>query len=62
MSHTADLIALAVLDLAAIAALAAICLVPFRLGRRPLATVVQTPSDRIEPARVAEEWSAEPAA
>ena len=56
MSSTIAIIAVAVLDLAVIAALAAVCLTPFRLGRRrPSATVVvELPRDRLEPSR----WAA----
>jgi hypothetical protein len=54
MSHTANMIAFLLFDLAVIAALALACLVPFRLGRRRIATVVQMPSDRLEP----KQWAA----
>jgi hypothetical protein len=55
MSSTAGIIAVAVLDLAVIAALAAVCLTPFRLGRRQSsAIVVELPHDRLEPSR----WAA----
>ena len=55
MSSTASIIAVAVLDLAVIAALAAVCLMPFRLGRRrPSGTVVELQHDRLEPSR----WAA----
>jgi len=50
MSSAASIAVIAVLDLAVIAALAAVCVLPFRLGRRPRAgTVIQLRQDRLEP-------------
>ena len=40
MSSTASIAVIAVLDLAVIAALAAVCVLPFRLDRRPRAGAV----------------------
>ena len=56
MSSTAAITVIAVLDLAVIAGLAAVCVIPFRLGcrRRPAATVVALGRDPLEPSR----WAA----
>jgi hypothetical protein len=55
MSSTTSIAVFAVLDLAVIAALAAVCFTPFRLGRRRRAgTVVELRPDRLEPGR----WAA----
>jgi hypothetical protein len=55
MSSATSLVVIAVLDLAVIAALTAICLVPFRIGRRPRAgTLIELRHDRLEPGR----WAA----
>jgi len=55
VSSTASIAVFAVLDLAVIAALTAICLVPFRIGRRPRAgTLIELRHDRLEPGR----WAA----
>jgi hypothetical protein len=55
VSSTASIAVFAVLDLAVISALAAVCRLPFRLGRRPRAgTVIRLPEDRLEPRR----WAA----
>ena len=49
------IVAVAVLDLAVIAALAAVCLTPFRLGRpRQSDTVIELRHDGLEPSR----WAA----
>ena len=56
MSSTTAITVIAFLDLAVIAGLAAVCLVPFRLGRRrgPAGAVLPLAPDRLEPGR----WAA----
>lgn len=56
MSSTAAVTVIAFLDLAVIAGLAAVCLVPFRLGRRPRSAgaVLPLAHDPLEPSR----WAA----
>jgi len=62
LSPTAAIIAFTVLDLAAISAFATVCVLPFRLGLRPAASVAQIPVDRLAPERHAAAWSGQPAA
>jgi hypothetical protein len=45
MTHTASIVAVSLLDLAAVAALAAVCIVPFRLGRRSASASIARISD-----------------
>jgi len=56
MSASLSIALIAVLDLAVIAALAAVCIAPFRLGRRRsgAGAVIQLRHDRLEPGR----WAA----
>jgi hypothetical protein len=55
MSSSLNIALIALLDLAVIAALAAVCVVPFRLGRqRRAGTVLEFRHDRLEPSR----WAA----
>lgn len=56
MSSTTSTAVFALLDLAVIAALAAVCVAPFRLGRRRSSSgaVIELRHDRLEPSR----WAA----
>jgi hypothetical protein len=54
MSSTTSIAVFAILDLAVVAALAAVCVTPFRFGRSSSGTLTELRHDRLEPSR----WAA----